>query len=117
MKKHTHKSEVAEVRKTIGKFGGYAYVLHQGYGNGRTRKGLWGSAGIPDIFIMLWGRAFFHEVKVGRDKLNPAQRGFKELAHSHGTDVVVGDVQDLLKYIDATWPGRIVIGHEAKARA
>ena len=99
MKKRTHKTEIAQIKKLIGHMGGHVYVTHQGYGNGRTGA-LWGTAGIPDLFCMVRGRAFWIEVKVGRDKLRQSQATFKELAERHGQTVVVGDIDVVIEFLN-----------------
>ncbi len=106
--RRTHKTELALIRKAIGRLGGYVYTTHQGPGPGRgRRKGLWGSKGIPDLFCMMWGRSFFVEVKVGRDSLRPEQREFVDVGKAHGVKVVVGDCDAVLHAIQNWFPGRI----------
>ena len=96
--KRTHKAAIAAIKELVGKMGGYVYVSHQGYGHGRTGA-LWGTAGIPDLFCMVRGQAFWVEVKVGRDKMRPAQAAFKELSEQHGVPVVVGDVDVVIEFL------------------
>ena len=91
----THKSEVQAIRKLIEIYGGAAYLLHQG-----TR--LYGSAGLPDLFCMIDRRAFWIEVKVGRDSLRLAQSAFIEHAQRCGQVVIVGGLELVKKWIE-TW--------------
>lgn len=94
MKKDTHKGQVHEIRRLVEMLGGRAYVLSQ---SGR----LYGSAGLPDIWCILNGHAFWVEVKVGKDKLKPAQKLFKADSESAGVPVVVGRACDVVDYIES----------------
>jgi len=95
----THKSEILAIRRLVNLLGGTAYVLHQGPGGG-ARRGLWGSAGLPDLFCTWRGRAFWVEVKVGSDRLRPAQEGFRERAERCGQTVLVGDVEVVREWVE-----------------
>ena len=99
MKKRTHATEIAAIRKLIGRLNGYAYVLHQGAGGGKAYKGLCGTPGIPDMFVMQGGHSFFVEVKVGKDRLRVSQQEFIERGKRHGVDVVVGDLDAVIEFL------------------
>ncbi len=77
-KKQTHKGEIQAIRKLVHSLGGFVNVTHQ---SGIIH----GSAGVPDLYVQIpAGRApflpdggtFWFEVKVGKDKLRPAQEEF-----------------------------------------
>ena len=93
----THKAQVQEIRKLLDLAGGECYVCAQS-------QRLYGSAGIPDL-IIFWpdakGRSHmaFVEVKVGKDKLSPAQKAFRaHCARARKRYIVgrAGDVADAL---------------------
>ena len=97
----THRGQVTEIRKLINALGGQCWTTHQ---SGR----LAGSAGIPDMCAVVRGLAFWIEVKIGRDKLRPAQAGFKAVWDAAGVPVVVGracDVADWLETRQGSGPG------------
>lgn len=123
-----HKQAVEGVRRLIAALGGACYVMHQGFGGGRKRVGLWGSAGIPDLHcfvpvensilgprvcgqgylpeeaaaMVVGGQkqlAFWVEVKVGKDRLRPAQSVFKGLAEQAGGVVIVGTAADVVAFL------------------
>ena len=89
----SHKSEIQAIKKYVACLGGTVNVLHQ---SGR----LSGSAGIPDIYVQMprLQRAFWFEVKVGRDKLRPAQEAFIEREATCGRRVIVGNLDTLIQY-------------------
>ena len=90
----THKGQVREVARFVNALpAGCAWTLHQ---TGKLR----GSAGIPDIYCVVAGRAFWVEVKVGRDKLRESQREFKLRSDIAGVPVVVGRVGDVADFLD-----------------
>jgi len=73
---------------------------------------LYGSAGIPDVIAAIcipdrlikmnpvrW-QMLFVEVKVGEDKLSPAQQGFRDIAELCGVPVIVGGLDDVLPYVE-----------------
>ena len=88
----SHKTEIQAIRKYVACFGGTVNVLHQ---SGKLR----GSAGIPDLYIQIprFKKAFWFEVKVGRDKLSPAQEAFIEREDACGAKVYVGDLDTLIE--------------------
>lgn len=63
----SHKTEIEAVCKLVRLGGGKAWKLHQ---VGRLR----GSKGLPDVFCVWKGEAFWVEVKVRRDKLLRSRR-------------------------------------------
>lgn len=93
----THKTEVEAIRQAVGYLGGVVNVTSQGH---RLR----GSAGIPDLYVQLtrkpWLESFWVEVKVGKDKLSPAQRAFVAREEAAGGTVVVGGLEDVLAWIE-----------------
>ena len=93
----THKVEVEAIRRAVGLMGGACNVLSQGH---RLR----GSAGIPDMYVQFPERpyqcAFWVEVKVGKDKLRPAQVAFKAREEQAGGVVIVGDLAVVLEYVE-----------------
>ena len=103
VKAPTHNAEIERIRKAVRNLGGHLWVLHQ---SGR----LHGSAGIPDLIVALpcrnedhwytW-RTCFLEVKVGKDKLSPAQEQFIRVMRDCGQTVLVGGLDELL----AWWEG------------
>jgi len=100
-----HKREIAAVVRLVRMLGGEANVLHQ---VGRVR----GSAGVPDLYLQLPrrgpnpARACWLEVKVGRDRLSEAQKAFlRRSADAVGDPVIVGDLETLLQWLDATRKG------------
>lgn len=92
-----HNNAVQSVREFIGLVHGHAFVLHQG-----TR--LHGSAGISDICFVArdaageWRFAWL-EVKVGRDKLSPAQVAFRAVMELAGIPVIVGTAGDAAEFL------------------
>ncbi len=97
----SHKEEVQGIRQGLAAIGGTVWVTHQGSGPRRAggRRGLWGSSGIPDLICRWRDKFFFIEVKVGKDRLRPAQAEFIEAARECGVDVVVGGMTDVLAYL------------------
>ena len=93
MSSDTHKGQVAEIRRLVELLGGRCWTLHQ---VGRLR----GSAGLPDMCAVVRGRAFWIEVKVGRDKLRPAQAEFKAAWDAAGVPVVVGRASDVADWLE-----------------
>ncbi len=91
----THKSIIESTRKLIIILGGRFYLLHQ---SGRV----YGSAGIPDSYIILekYAVKFWFEAKMPNDKLRPAQLEFLDAERICGGSVVVGGVGDVLKYLN-----------------
>ena len=99
-----HKSTIQAIKKYVAAFGGTVNVLHQ---SGK----LAGSAGIPDLYIQLprHKRAFWFEVKVGKDKLSEAQVAFFNREYDCGLwpwcgdlDALIAIVQDFTKAGGAT---------------
>jgi hypothetical protein len=92
----SHAREVEAIRKLVRAIGGIFNLTHQG---GK----LHGTAGIPDAYVQIplrkGGRRFFVEVKVGRDKLNPAQVGFKQAEETCGGTVIVGGESEVEKHL------------------
>ena len=90
----SHKGCIQAIKKCVAAFGGTVNVLHQ---SGK----LAGSAGIPDLYIQIprfkW--AFWFEVKVGKDKLRPAQEAFIEREDACGATVHVGDLDEFRSVI------------------
>ena len=95
----THKGQVQEIKRLLEFKGGWVWALAQA-------ARLYGSAGLPDMFCIYKDRAFWVEVKVGRDKLSPAQVSFKAASEAAGIPVIVGRAGEV-----ADWMVRI----EAKA--
>ena len=90
--KDDHKHAVAEITKLIRLVRGYVWTLHQ---SGKV----FGSAGIPDMFAVAKGRPFWIEVKVGKDRLRPAQAAFKAVVEAAGMTVVVGRAKDVADFL------------------
>ena len=91
----THKSEIQAIRELVAWLGGTVNVTHQ---SGRIS----GSAGIPDLYIQIprMRLAIWFEVKVGEDRLRPAQVGFIERQEACGSEVLVGDRDVLMDYVE-----------------
>ena len=88
--KVSHKTEIEAIRRYVEMVGGACYVLHQ---SGR----LHGSAGIPDLYILMPHRmGVWFEVKVGPDNLSAAQKRFAELARKAGDLVEVGGLDEVV---------------------
>lgn len=108
--KKTHKAEIETIRELIEDvLHGRCNVLHQ---VGR----LCGTAGIPDLYIQMPANrawlvrnvmadeistpiCFWWEVKVGRDKLRPAQIAFIEAEKSCGRFAGVGGLSEVLAHL------------------
>lgn len=89
-----HNQAIEAVREFVDMLpGGHCYVLSQ---SGR----LHGSAGIPDLYCMVKDTAFWVEVKVGRDKLSPAQAEFKARSGMAGVPVIVGHAKDVIDFLE-----------------
>jgi len=92
-----HNDAIEAARTWIRAIGGHVWVTHQ---SGR----LAGSAGIPDLCFVapdpdgVWRFAFL-AIKVGRDRLSPAQIGFRESVARAGIHVVVGTVGDAIDWL------------------
>ena len=104
MKRGAHKSEIMAIRRLVEALGGVCNVLHQ---SGRVR----GSAGVPDLYVQMPGavqwampatriRPFglWIEVKVGRDRLSPAQRAFGDRELSAGREWICGGLWTVVDY-------------------
>ena len=90
----THKGQVEEVCQFVRmQRDGSAWKTHQ---SGRVQ----GTAGLPDIFCTVGMRAFWVEVKVGKDRLRDSQREFKCLSGIAGVPVVVGRVGDVADFLE-----------------
>lgn len=96
---NTHAGQVREVCKFVRmQRAGFAWKTHQ---SGKVR----GDKGLPDVFCivpvgaMAEPRAFWVEVKVGRDKLSPEQIDFKRVSEAAGIPVVVGRVGDVADFL------------------
>lgn len=108
----SHATELQAVRKLIGALGGACYKT--GQRAMRTETGHWyiaQSPGIPDLYVH-WvapgyapERAFWVEVKVGPDKLRPAQVEFKRREEAAGGVVLVGGVTEVIGYLNARGAG------------
>jgi len=85
----SHKQAVTEIRRYIAAIGGYSWLLPQS-------QRLYGSKGLPDMYCIVANRAFWIEIKVGKDKLRPAQAAFKLAAEKAGVPVVVGRAADVV---------------------
>ena len=94
-----HKDTVETIRKFITLLGGTCNVLHQ---VGRLR----GSAGIPDLFIQVEAAnlSYWHEVKVGKDTLSPAQGAFLEREERCGGLMAVGGLDATCRLIEGQRP-------------
>ena len=96
MRPDTHTGQVEEVRRLVALKGGRCWVTSQGH---RLR----GSAGIPDLYVVAPHgvthevRAVWMEVKVGKDRLRPAQEEFIRTVQKAGRLVVVGRCKDLMQ--------------------
>ena len=90
MAPRTHKREIEAIRRYVSLVGGVCNVLHQA---GRLR----GSAGIPDLYLQFprARRSLWLEVKVGRDKLSPAQKAFLQREEDCGGVVIVGGLEEV----------------------
>ena len=92
--RETHKGQVAEIRKLVSLLGGQCWTTHQ---SGRIA----GSAGIPDMYVIIGQLAFWVEVKVGRDKLRASQAHFKTWCKLAGVPVVVGRACDVADWLES----------------
>ena len=93
-RKAGHKPEMEAVRSLVEMVpGGRCWVLSQ---SGR----LYGSAGIPDVFCVVNGQAFWVEVKVGKDTLSAAQEEFRRVSELADVPVIVGGVQEVLTFLE-----------------
>ena len=95
-----HGSIIEATRKFVEMLHGYMWVLHQ---SGR----LYGSAGIPDTWIVAPNSAgkmvgFWFEAKTEEDKMRPAQIAFKATCAEAGVAVVVGRVGDVAEFLGYT---------------
>ena len=94
---HAHDAAAQAAMSAIRAIGGHPFLFSQ---SGR----LFGSAGIPDIVFVapdvkgVWRFAFL-EIKVGRDKLSPAQKAFRFVMERAGIHVVVGTVGDATDWL------------------
>lgn len=88
-----HKAALEAVRTLTHALGGRALVTHQ-------TGPLAGSAGVPDMLLLFprLNRAVWMEVKAGRDRLRPPQIAVKALLESCGHEVLVGGVDELIRW-------------------
>lgn len=119
-----HAETVRAAGKLIAALGGRACVTHQGPGpkRGNGYSGLWGTPGIPDLYVQLPRReglaiktplTFWFEVKVGKDTLRPEQEAFiRREEASGGQPVLIGDIVALEAFLgisrDGAWLGYLV---------
>jgi hypothetical protein len=83
----------------------YIELLHgQVWLTGQSVK-VRGSSGIPNMLAVLGSRRFFIETKFGRNKLTPQQAIFKAQWESRGVPVVVGGLDEVKAFIEATANG------------
>ena len=105
-----HNNEVRRLRELLTVMGGFANTTHQGPGPRRSGggRGLWGTPGIPDMYCQLPERphllvspmSWWFEVKVGKDVLSDAQKGFilREI-DTGGSPVLVGGVDEFSRFL------------------
>ena len=91
----SHKDAVECVRDLIHMIGGHSALMPQS-------ARLYGDAGVPDLYCMVNGRAFWVEVKVGKDKLSLEQAAFKILSDTCTVPVVVGRAGDVADFLGLT---------------
>jgi len=93
-RRSSHKATLGAVRKLIKVLGGTCNVTHQ---VGRV----YGTPGIPDLYIQMPDRAFWVEVKVGRDRLTPDQAAFKarEEGRTPAGVVLVGGIEQVFEHL------------------
>lgn len=111
MPTEAHKSSVQAVRRYAHVLGGTANVSHQGPGPSRRNghRGIWGSDGRPDLYVQMPDArrgilkapiTYWHEVKVGDDRLRPAQRAFIERKTSaKGLPILVGGPAEMERFL------------------
>ncbi|MCK4306442.1 MAG: VRR-NUC domain-containing protein [Candidatus Eisenbacteria sp.] len=94
MNRPTHKTAIEAIRRLVSALGGVCNVLPQS-----SRGSLHGSAGISDLYLQMQDQSVWVEVKVGKDKLSPAQVAFIAREHACGGAVLVGDVDTVIEFL------------------